>query len=344
MLDPVLVADKPLTFAQSVNAGLRRALDERPESLLFGEDVGIPGGVFGVTRGLKATFGDRVFDTPISESAILGGAIGAAMVGRRPIVEIMWADFSLVALDQIVNQAANVRYVSRGELTAPITIRTQQGSGRGACAQHSQSLEAIFAHVPGLQVCMPATAQDAYDLLLASIWSDDPTIVIENRNIYHGEKTPMELDGPVQAVGGAAVRRTGENVTIVTWGAIQRSVLEAAERLEADGISAEVIDMRWLRPFDVDSVVTSLQKTGRLVVVHEAHEFGGLGAELIADVVTRGVRLSAPPLRIATPDARIPAAPSLAAVLIPSAARIEEEVRTAFRRNNDSFNSRTPMS
>lgn len=334
MLDPVLVADKPLTFAQSVNAGLVRALDECPEILLFGEDVGIPGGVFGVTRGLKNTFGDRVFDTPISESAILGGAIGAAMVGRRPIVEIMWADFSLVALDQIVNQAANVRYVSRGELTAPITIRTQQGSGPGACAQHSQSLEAIFAHVPGLQVCMPATAQDAYDLLLTSIWSDDPTIVIENRNLYHGEKTLVQQGGPIQSVGGAAVRRPGGDVTIVTWGAIQQSVLEAANRLAADGISAEVIDMRWMRPFDVDSVVTSLRKTGRLVVVHEAHEFGGLGAELIADVVTQGIPLSEPPLRIATPDARIPAAPSLVAELIPSAARIQEEVRTAFRRSN----------
>ncbi|MCW2566425.1 MAG: acetoin dehydrogenase [Mycobacterium sp.] len=317
---------KNLTYAQAVNEALRRALEERPETLLFGEDVAIPGGVFGVTKGLRRQFGERVFDTPISESAILGGAIGSALVGMRPIAEVMWADFTLVALDQLINQAANVRYVSRGELTAPITVRTQQGSGPGACAQHSQSLEAIFAHVPGLQVCMPATVQDAHDLLLTAIWSDDPTIVIENRTVYHGEKQAVRVGGPVAPLGGAVTRREGTDVTVVTWGTMQHRVLEAAERLQADGVSCEVLDMRWLRPFDTAAVHASVARTGRLVVVHEAHTFAGLGAEVVASVAESGLTLSAPPLRLGAPDVRIPAAPALLAEVIPSTSRIVDSV------------------
>jgi pyruvate/2-oxoglutarate/acetoin dehydrogenase E1 component len=226
---------RTLSYAQAVNAALARALEEYPESLLFGEDIALPGGVFGVTKGLQRRFGDRVFDTPISEAAILGGAVGAAMAGRRPIVEIMWADFSLVALDQLVNQAANVRCVSRGRLTAPMTVRTQQGNAPGACAQHSQSLEALFAHVPGLQVCMPATTQDAYDMLLSAVATEDPTIVIENRTLYHGAKTAVEVGGLVPPIGVSATRRTGDDVTVVTWGSIQNKVLQAAEQLANRG-------------------------------------------------------------------------------------------------------------
>ncbi len=320
---------KSLSYAEAVNAALVRSLDERPEALLFGEDVAIPGGVFGVTKGLARRFGDRVFDTPISEAAILGGAIGAAMVGRRPIVEIMWADFSLVALDQLVNQAANVRYVTRGQLTAPITVRTQQGSAPGACAQHSQSLEAIFAHIPGLQVCMPATAQDAYDLLLSAVASDDPTLVIENRTLYHGAKTPVILDGAVQPIGTGVVRREGSDVTLVTWGAIQQRALDAAERLEASGVSVEVIDLRWIRPVDIELVASSVRKTGRVVVVHEAHTTGGFGAEIVAQLVERGVPLRSAPIRVGTPPVRIPASVELANEVIPSVERIERALRRA---------------
>ncbi|MEV0390164.1 transketolase C-terminal domain-containing protein [Nonomuraea sp. NPDC050643] len=308
-----------LSYAEAVNAALRRALEERPETLLFGEDVAAPGGVFGVTKGLRTQFGDRVFDTPISESAILGGAIGAAMFGRRPIAEIMWADFSLVALDQLVNQAANVRYVSRGLLGAPITVRTQQGSAPGACAQHSQSLEAFFAHVPGLRVCMPATHQDAYDLLLSAIWSDDPVIVIENRTLYHAGRQEVRLGGDVPPVGGAAVRRPGSDVTVLTWGAVQQEVLAAAERLSVQGIEAEVLDARWIRPLDLEAVLGSLARTGRLVVVHEAHTIGGVGGEVVAAVAEAGVPLRSAPIRVGAPPVRIPAAPSLAQAVIPSA-------------------------
>ncbi|WP_033295839.1 alpha-ketoacid dehydrogenase subunit beta [Amycolatopsis jejuensis] len=320
---------KKLSYAEAVNAALRRALEERPEALLFGEDVGKPGGVFGVTKGLHKLFGDRVFDTPISESAILGGAVGSAMFGRRPIVEIMWADFFLVALDQLVNQAANVRYVSRGALSAPITVRTQQGSAPGACAQHSQSLEAFFAHIPGLRVCLPATHQDAYDLLLSAIWCDDPVVVIENRTLYHAGKQEVQLGGEIRPFGGAAVRRPGTDVTVLTWGAMQHRVLDAAERLAGDGIDAEVLDARWVRPFDLDTLLGSVRRTGRLVVAHEAHTVGGFGGEVVAAVAEAGVPLHCPPVRIGAPDARIPAAPALAGAVIPTADVIAEAVTKA---------------
>lgn len=326
MPEPARPSSRSLTYAGAVNAALHRALTEFDEALLFGEDIAIPGGVFGVTKGLRSEFGERVFDTPISESAILGGAIGSAMMGRRPIVEIMWADFTLVALDQLVNQASNVRYVSRGKVTAPITVRTQQGSAPGACAQHSQSLEALFAHIPGLRVGMPATPQDAYDMLLSAIWCDDPTIVIENRTLYHGDKTEVVVDGEVAPIGGAVVRRPGADVTIVTWGTMQHRVMEAADSLANQQIEAEVIDARWMRPFDIDTVLASVERTGRLVVVHEAHTTGGWGAEVVAQVVESGVRMRSTPVRIGTPDARIPAAPSLAGALIPSAEHIADTV------------------
>lgn len=339
--DPAAARTKNLTYAGAANAALRRALSEYPETLLFGEDVALPGGVFGVTKGLHKEFGERVFDTPISESVILGGALGAAMVGRRPIVEIMWADFALVALDQLVNQAANLRYVSRGELSASMTVRTQQGTAPGACAQHSQNLEAIFAHIPGLQVCMPATAQDAYDLLLTSITSDDPTIVIENRTLYHGEKSPVLTGGAVQPLGGAATRRPGQDVTVVTWGAISAKVLQVADELAGQGIDCEVVDMRWIRPLDIAAVLNSLQRTGRLVVVHEAHTTGGVGAEILATVMESGLRLRSAPIRVGTPAVRIPAAPMLAAAVIPSTESIRAAIQTSMTGPSRGTSART---
>lgn len=315
---------RKLSYAEAVNAALARALEERPNVLVFGEDVAEPGGVFGVTKGLRKRFGERVFDTPISESAILGGAVGSAMLGMRPVAEIMWADFTLVALDQIVNQAANIRYVTRGDLTAPLTVRMQQGSAPGACAQHSQSLEAIFAHVPGLRVVMPSTVHDAHYALLGAIYCDDPTIVIENRTLYHGEKAEISFGEPAPPIGKPIVRRTGEDVTVVTWGAIQGRVLEAADVAADSGVDAEVIDLLWLRPYELAPVLESVARTGRLVVVHEAHTIGGFGAEIVSAVVESGARLEAPPVRVGTPPARIPAAVTLAEALIPSSQRIVE--------------------
>lgn len=315
-----------LNYSQAVNAALRTALGERGDTIMYGEDVGKWGGIFGATRGLAREFGERVFDTPISESAILGSAVGAAMRGMRPIVEIMWVDFSLVALDQIVNQAANVRYVSAGQMAAPITVRTQQGALPGACAQHAQNLEAIFAHTPGLVVGLPATPQDAYDMLLSAIWSDDPAIVIENRSLYFGDKVEVDTSRAAAPPGGARVAREGADVTIVTWSAMLHSALAAAEMAAAQGVGAEVIDLRWLQPLDIDAIVTSVSKTRRLLIAHEANLTGGFGAEVAARISEQVFgRLAAPVRRVGVPDSRIPAAPHLQAALIPSASDIAAE-------------------
>ncbi len=319
-----------LSYAKAINAALNRALKEMSETLLFGEDVAKPGGVFGVTKDLQKEFGSaRVFDTPISETAMLGTAVGAAMCGLRPIVEIMWIDFSLVAMDQIVNQAANVRYVSAGKLQAPMTIRTQQGALPGSCAQHSQNLEAMFAHVPGLRVGLPATVQDAYDMLLTGIACNDPSLIIENRGLYHTLTEPVTLNGPVQSSFDAHITRSGYDLTIVTWGSMLHRVHEAAHALQAEhGINAEVINARWLAPFDWPTLQQSVQKTGRLLIVHEANLTGGFGAEIAARVHAESfTALKKPVIRLATPDIRIPAAPHLQTAVIPDAGSILQKAR-----------------
>lgn len=322
-----------LSFGKAVNVALSRALAEMPDTILYGEDLAKPGGVFGVTRNLQNEAGAaRVFDTPISETAMLGAAVGAAMCGLRPIVEIMWIDFSLVAMDQIVNQAANVRYVSAGRLGAPLTIRTQQGVTPGSCAQHSQNLEAMFAHVPGLRVGVPATAQDAYTMLLAAIACNDPTLIIENRGLYHAGDQPVQIDGTIEAVGGALVARPGTDITIVTWGAMLARALEAAETLVAHGVSAEVINARWIAPFDWDSLLASVRKTRSLLVVHEANVSGGFGAEIAARVQSELFgQLRAPVERLGVEDCRMPSAPHLQEALIPDAADIVERARKLTR-------------
>ncbi|MFF5986685.1 alpha-ketoacid dehydrogenase subunit beta [Prauserella flavalba] len=316
-----------LNYAGAVNAALRRCLEELPETLLYGEDVAKPGGVHGVTRRLWKDFGDRVFDTPISESAILGTAVGAAMMGRRPIVEIMWADFFLVALDQLVNQAANIRYVSQGRLTAPLTVRTQQGNSPAACAQHSQNLEAMFTYVPGLRVVVPSTPQNAYDSMVSAVYSDDPVVVFDNRTLYLGEKQQVETGGAVKPIGGGTVRRTGAAATVVTWGAMTHRVLAAADRLAEEGTEVTVLETPWLNPFDHEAVHRSVAATGgRLAVVHEANVTGGFGGEVVVRALEAGV-LSGRPLRIGAADTRIPAAPRLAGALIPDTEQILTELR-----------------
>ncbi len=319
---------KKHTIATAANAALRRSLAERPDVIVYGEDIALPGGVFGVTKGLHSEFGNRVFDTPISESAILGTATGAAMMGMRPIVEIMWSDFLFVAFDQIINQLSNVRYLSRGAVAAPVVIRTQQGMSPGACAQHSQSIEALLLHVPGIRVAMPATPQDAYDILLSAVWSDDPTVVIENRTLYHGARVEVTVDGAIMPPGKAVVVRPGTDLTLVTWGAMRHVAVEASESLASSGIGVEVIDARWLSPFDYDTVVASASRTGRLVVLHEATKTGGFAAEVILGVLERGVRFAQVPLRITTPDVRIPAAESMMSSLRPSATSVAHAIET----------------
>jgi acetoin:2,6-dichlorophenolindophenol oxidoreductase subunit beta len=315
------------TYREAANAALHQALETFPEALLFGEDVAAPGGVFGVTRGLQAEFGERVFDTPISESAIIGAALGASLVGRRPIVEIMWADFMFVGIDQLINHAANIRYLTRGRMTAPLTVRTQQGSLTSSSAQHSRCIEAILCHIPGLRVGLPSNPQDAYAMLLAGIAADDPTVIIEHRAMYdrRGEVT---RSAEIPAIGGARVVREGSDMTLVATSRMVGEATAAAEALAPEGISVEVLDPRWLSPFDWESVARSLAKTNRLAVVHEAVRTGGFGAEIAAQAAEKGFwDLNGPVIRIAAPDTPKPSAPTLEAAAIPDAGRIAERIR-----------------
>jgi acetoin:2,6-dichlorophenolindophenol oxidoreductase subunit beta len=317
-----------MSYGDAVALALDHVMDAIPQAIYFGEDVAIPGGVFGITKRLRRKFGERIFDTPISETAMLGAGIGAALMGIRPIVEIMWLDFTLVAVDQIINQAANVRYISNGKMHAPLTIRTQMGATPGSCAQHSQNLEALYTHVPGLVVGVPATPQDAYSMLVAAVYADDPVMVIENRSLYRtleGDVKSGEMPEPCR---GALIARPGTDLTIVTWGAMLHKALEAAEYLADEGVQPEVINARWLLPFDLETTLASVSKTGRLLIVHEANRTGGFGAEIAAQVGEHTFEeLLAPIKRLATNDCRIPASPHLQRALIPSVESIVSAAR-----------------
>ena len=321
-----LESTRELSYIRAVNEALRWSLATMPETIVFGEDVAIPGGPFGASKGLQKEFGNRVFDTPISESAMVGTAMGAAFGGMRPIVEIMYGDFLLVAMDQIVNQVANARYVSNGRQQATIVIRTQHGSTPGACAQHSQSLEALFAHIPGLRVAIPATPDDAYQLLRAAISSDDPVLVMESRRLY-ATKGEVRLDAPLAPLGGAATRRAGSDATVVAWGTTVQPALDAAARLAEDGVDVEVIDLRWASPIDLPTILESVSRTHRLVVAHEANVTGGLGGEIIASVVENLGSELYRAHRVGTPDVRIPASAYLSSAVLPSVDRIVAGVR-----------------
>lgn len=320
-----------MTYIQAVNAALDREL-AKPETLVYGEDVGRAGGIFGASRNLQRNHGEaRVFDTPIAESAILGSAVGAAIMGLRPIVEIMWADFMLVALDQLINQAANIRFITGSQASAPIVVRTQQGATPGSCAQHSQSLEALLAHIPGLRVATPATPQDAYDVLRAAAACEDPCIVFEARALYQ-TKGEVRLDAAPLPVGRAIRRSKGRDGLIITWGTMLASAMEAARILkEEDNLSVTVLDLVWLSPLDEAAIAEAVDATdGTIVIAHEANRTGGFGAEIAARIQEMGV--SRPIRRVATPDTRIPASPSLQKALIPNADTIASAMRIRARK------------
>lgn len=295
-----------MTYAQALNAALRAEMRRDPNVVLLGEDVGVHGGVFTVSKGLLEEFGpERVRDTPISEAAFIGLATGAAMTGLRPVVEIMYMDFMLVAADSVVNQAAKLRYMTGGQVQVPLVIRTQQGGGRGNAAQHSQSLDALWAHVPGLQVVLPATPYDAKGLLRSAIRENNPVMFIEHKLLYF--TTGDVPDGDyLLPIGKAEVKREGTDVTIV---GISRSVLhalQAAERLAQEGISAEVIDPRTIRPMDFETIIHSVQKTHRLVLVHEAVQFGSIISEIAATIQERAFDfLDAPIARVGGADSPV---------------------------------------
>ena len=308
---------------------MSRELATRPEVLVYGEDVGGAGGIFGASRGLQKNFGaDRVFDTPISESAILGSAVGAALMGMRPIVEIMWGDFMLVALDQIINQAANVRYITGGKSGAPIVVRTQQGATPGSCAQHSQCLEAFLAHIPGLRIAIPATPQDAYSLLRAATASPDPCVIYEARGLYQ-TTGPVDFTDSIEPVGKSRLHRAGHDAVIVTWGTMLLVALEAAKQLAEEGFDVGVLDLRWLCPLDREGLHAAVRSaSGKVVVLHEANRTGGFGAEIVAQLYeSLGNEMALKVARVATPDMRIPSSPILQRALLPSAVKVVEETR-----------------
>jgi pyruvate dehydrogenase E1 component beta subunit len=311
------------TYAKAVASALRLLLTEDSRTFLAGEDIGVYGGAFGVTDGLIAEFGEeRVRDTPISEDVIAGLAVGAAITGMRPIVEMQFSDFIVNAMDAIVNQAAKLHFMYGGNVEVPMVLRAPGGGGTGAAAQHSQSLEAWFAHIPGLKVVMPATVQDAHDLLLAAALDPNPVIVLEHKLLYktEGEFEPRVAvaDTPAR-IGEAAVLREGTDLTIAAYSIMAVRALEAAEELDAAGISAEVVDVRSVRPIDTATIAGSVKKTGRLMVAHEAPTSVGVGAEIVSRVVETDALdyLVAPISRVCGMEVPMPYARTLEAEVIP---------------------------
>lgn len=311
------------TYLQAINEALRQEMEKDPTVFLLGEDVGQFGGCFGVTQGLFDRFGeDRVKDTPITESAIVGAATGAAAAGLRPVCELMFVDFIGVAMDQLFNQAAKMRFMFGGKAKIPMVLRAPQGAGLGAAAQHSQSLEAWFMHVPGLKVAMPATPYDAKGLLISAIRDDNPVIFLEHKLLYgmEGEvpDEPYAID-----FGKANIVREGTDLTIVATSKMVHTAVEAAAKLAENGISAEVIDPRTMLPLDTDTIVASVKKTHRLIIVHEAVKFAGAGAEIAAQVAELAFDyLDAPILRVAAPFTPVPFSPPLEQAFIPGVAQV----------------------
>jgi pyruvate/2-oxoglutarate/acetoin dehydrogenase E1 component len=316
-----------LTYAQALNQALRQALQSDPRVFLMGEDIGHHGGIFRVTKDLIDEFGpERVRDTPISESGFTGVGIGAAVAGMRPVVELLFMDFALVAADQIINQAAKLRYMSGGQVAVPIVIRGQQGGGRGNGAQHSQSFEGWFAQTPGLKVVAPATPYDAKGLLTSAIADGNPVLFIEHKLLYNtkGEVPEHAYSVPI---GQADVKRPGRDITLVSYSRSLLHALEAAETLARRGVEAEVIDLRTVAPLDMPAVIASVRRTGRLLVVHESHANCGLGAEIVARMYEEAPEaLEAPARRLGARHVPIPVAEALENTVLPQPADIVRTV------------------
>ncbi|MGW2523551.1 alpha-ketoacid dehydrogenase subunit alpha/beta [Streptomyces sp. NPDC001617] len=311
----------------AVRLALEHELTADPSVFVAGIDVGAGGNVFGLTRGLAQAFPGRVRDTPISESAILGTAVGAAMAGMKPVVEIMYMDFIGVALDMLLNQAAKLRFMTGGRASMPLVVRTQFGAGRSSGSQHSQSLEALLAHIPGLTVVMPSNPADTYGLLRAAIQDPNPVVFVENR-LQYGLKGPKPPVDHMIPLGRAKVVREGTDITLVSWSRMVQESLAAAESLAGEGVSVEVIDLRTVAPLDRETVLASLAKTNRLVIAHEAVRDFGVGAELAALAVDEGFwHLDAPVTRVAAPAMPAPYAPSLERLWLPSRDTIAETLR-----------------
>jgi pyruvate dehydrogenase E1 component beta subunit len=322
------MAARATTYREALREAHREALVRDARVFVMGEDVGRYGGAYAVTKGLLAEFGeDRIRDTPLSELAFVGAGIGAAAGGMRPIVEVMTVNFSLLALDQIVNTAATLRHMSGGQYSVPVVIRMATGAGRQLAAQHSHSLEVWYAHVPGIRVLAPATIEDARGMLWPALADPDPVVIFEHAQLYNLEG---ELADPPPTVDieRAAVRREGKDVSIVTYGGSLPRALAAADELARDGIDAEVIDLRVLRPLDWDTIVASVAKTHRLVVVDEGWRTGSLAAEIMAGVAERAFYdLDAAPARVCTEEVPIPYAKHMEEAALPMPPKIVAAVR-----------------
>lgn len=317
-----------LRFAKALNQALVDAMSGDETVVMLGEDIAAAGGPFGVTRGLLDSFGpDRVRDTPISEATLVSASVGAALSGLRPVTEIMFMDFVALAMDGLVNQAAKARFMFGGQCSVPMVLRTPHGGGLSAGPQHSQCLEAWFAHVPGLKVVCPATAADAYGLLRAAIDDPDPVVVVENKALYaRKEEVPDSLS--IVPIGKARTARRGRDVTIVTYGATVATALAAADALARDSIEAEVLDLRSLQPWDEQAVLESLSRTHRLVVLHEAVEAFGVGAEIAARMADVGFdELDGPIARVGAPFMPVPFAKTLEEAFLPDPKAIMAAVR-----------------
>ena len=317
------------TYLDAIRAGLQEEMRRDASVYVFGEDVAL-GGPFGVTKGLAEEFGaNRMVNTPISEGTVMGLAIGAATAGLRPVVEIMFIDFITLAMDQLVNHAAKLHYMSGGQLRIPLTVRVQCGISGAMGAHHSQSLESWLAHVPGLKVVMPANAADAKGLLKSAIRDDNPVVFVEHRGLYWSKGEVPDGDRSMP-IGHAAISRSGEQITIVALSSMVGPALAAADELAKDGISVEVIDPRTISPLDVETIAQSVEKTGRLIIVHEAVEHGGIGAEIVARVQEAAFYfLDSPIIRVAAPFAPVPAGPTLEREFLPHRERIVEAARRA---------------
>ncbi|QDI74540.1 alpha-ketoacid dehydrogenase subunit beta [Leisingera aquaemixtae] len=317
-----------MTLVEAVRAALARAMEDDPAVLLLGEDIGPDGGVFRATEGLWQRFGrDRVRDTPLSEAGLAGAAVGLAVQGFRPVAEIQFQGFIHPALDQIANHAARMRNRTRGRLTCPLVLRAPFGAGVHAPEHHSESIEALFAHIPGLKVVIPSSPAQAYGLLLSAIRDPDPVVFFEPKRLYRASRQEVAEDGAGLPLGRASLLRQGRDLTIVTWGASVKECQEAAQDLAEGGISAEILDLATLKPYDAPAVLASVRKTGRCVIVHEAPRTGGFGAEIAACIAEEALEaLLAPVRRVAAPDI-IPPLARLEHLYLPGAAQITAAAR-----------------
>lgn len=325
---------RTLSYSEAIREAMALAMDRDPTVILMGEDIGVYGGAFQVTLDLIDRYGpDRVMDTPISELGGAGVAVGAALTGLKPIFEFQFSDFATLAMEQIVNQAAKLRYMLGGEASVPVVFRMPAGSGTGAAAQHSQSLEAWFGHVPGLKVIQPSTPEDAKGMLLAALDDPDPVMIFEHKLLYK-MKGPVPAGHYITPIGKAAIRREGRDLTIVAGAIMVHRALEAAERMAQDGIDAEVIDLRSIRPIDHATILASVRKTGKLMIVYEGVKSFGVGAEISAAVAESDAfdYLDAPILRLGGAEAPIPYNPDLERAAVPQVDTIEAAARRMIRR------------